>query len=88
MATPSNIHAGPLGESTQYQDGYDATHLHPMVRAEGRAAVGLTDAMVFSGEDQWTAYEFSWLDQKVSPEWRNSTSPCPPTRQKLSKANQ
>jgi 7-cyano-7-deazaguanine reductase len=67
MATPSNIHAGPLGESTQYQDGYDATHLHPMVRAEGRAAVGLTDAMVFGGEDQWTAYEFSWLDQKGKP---------------------
>ena len=68
MATSSDIHAGPLGESTQYRDGYDATHLHPMARAEGRTAVGLPEAMMFIGEDQWTAYEFSWLDHRGKPQ--------------------
>ena len=58
-----------------------------MVRAEGRAAVGLTDAMVFSGEDQWTAYEFSWLDQKGKPRVAELDITVPADSQKLSKAN-
>ena len=68
MATPSDIHAGPLGQSTQYRDEYDATLLHPMARAEGRAAVGLVEDVAFYGEDQWTAYEFSWLNNRGKPQ--------------------
>ena len=68
MTTPSDIHAGPLGHSTQYRDEYDATLLHPMARAEGRAAVGLVEDVAFYGEDQWTAYEFSWLNGRGKPQ--------------------
>ena len=39
-----------------------------MARAEGRTAVGLPEAMMFIGEDQWTAYEFSWLDHRGKPQ--------------------
>ena len=67
MGTLPITHAGPLGESTHYQDGYNASLLHPMARAEGRRAAGLDGAHI-SGEDQWTAYEFSWLNHRGKPE--------------------
>ncbi len=67
MDSSPTIHAGPLGAQTQYQDGYDKSLLHPMARAEGRQAVGL-DGWQLAGEDQWTAYEFSWLNARGKPE--------------------
>ena len=67
MGTSPTTHAGPLGESIQYQDGYDASLLHPMARSEGRHAVGL-DGVQIAGEDQWTAYEFSWLNHRGKPQ--------------------
>ncbi len=67
MDSSPTIHAGPLGAQTQYQDGYEKSLLHPMARAEGRQAVGL-DGWQLAGEDQWTAYEFSWLNARGKPE--------------------
>lgn len=67
MAISPIIHTGPLGALTQYQDGYDNSLLHPMARSEGRQAVGL-DCWQLAGEDQWTAYEFSWLNARGKPE--------------------
>ncbi len=68
MSNLPNVYAGPLGQSTQYRDGYDASHLHPMTRLEGRRAVGLSDAPAMLGEDEWNAYEFSWLNPRGKPE--------------------
>lgn len=61
------LHTGPLGESSQYAEGYKADHLFPMPREEGRQAVGLADAPPWFGVDVWTGYEFSWLDERGKP---------------------
>lgn len=36
-------------------------------RAEGRSRLGITEAVPFSGEDIWNAYELSWLDSNGKP---------------------
>jgi 7-cyano-7-deazaguanine reductase len=39
-----------------------------MPRAEGRSAVGLLGALDWYGQDIWTGYEFSWLNERGKPE--------------------
>ena len=39
-----------------------------MPRAEGRSAVGLRGALDWYGQDVWTGYEFSWLNERGKPE--------------------
>ena len=39
-----------------------------MPRAEGRSAVGLSGALDCYGQDVWTGYEFSWLNERGRPE--------------------
>ncbi len=41
--------------------------LHPIERAPARAALGIADALPFNGDDLWTGYEFSWLDNMGKP---------------------
>ena len=67
MATSPTIHGGPLGAQTRYRDGYDKSLLHPIARTAARDAVGL-EGIQPAGEDQWTAYEFSWLNGRGKPE--------------------
>ena len=62
-----DLHTGPLGESAGYADGYAPERLFPMPRREGREAVGVADVGGWSGQDVWTGYEFSWLNEKGKP---------------------
>jgi 7-cyano-7-deazaguanine reductase len=58
----------PLGKPAAYDDRYDPAALFAIERAPQRAALGLGDALPFSGADLWTAYELSWLDARGKPE--------------------
>jgi 7-cyano-7-deazaguanine reductase len=58
----------PLGKPAAYGDRYDPRLLFPMERAPQRAALGLGDALPFSGADLWTTYEISWLNPRGKPE--------------------
>ena len=64
----AELKTGPLGESSQYAEGYSPNRLFPMPRAEGRSAVGLSGALDCYGQDVWTGYEFSWLNERGRPE--------------------
>ena len=64
----TELKTGPLGESSQYAEGYSPNRLFPMPRAEGRNAVGLRGALDWYGQDVWTGYEFSWLNERGKPE--------------------
>ena len=41
--------------------------LRPIPRAEDRLRLGIGEALPFSGEDLWNAYELSWLDRNGKP---------------------
>ena len=64
----TELKTGPLGESSQYAEGYSPNRLFPMPRAEGRSAVGLLGVLDWYGQDVWTGYEFSWLNERGKPE--------------------
>jgi 7-cyano-7-deazaguanine reductase len=58
---------GPLGHATGYPDRYDPSLLFAVSRAPQRAAIGIGDALPFTGADVWTAYEHTWLDGRGKP---------------------
>ncbi len=58
----------PLGRETDFPDRYSPSVLYPMSRADHRDALGIGPALPFSGEDVWTALEFSWLNARGKPE--------------------
>lgn len=60
-------HTSALGQATEYGTHYDASRLFPIARAQGRAALGITDALPFFGVDLWNGYELSWLDPRGKP---------------------
>ena len=51
----------PLGQPTSYRDDYDPRLLHPIARAESRAALGFPADLPFGGEDLWNAWDLTWL---------------------------
>ncbi|WP_280539166.1 NADPH-dependent 7-cyano-7-deazaguanine reductase QueF [Chromohalobacter sp. 11-W] len=58
----------PLGRESAYPEHYDASLLFPIPRQANRAPLGLDDAALpFVGEDEWHAFELSWLDAKGKP---------------------
>lgn len=58
----------PLGQSVDYDAGYDAGLLFPIARAQGRSELGIVDtALPFGGCDIWNAYELSWLNGRGKP---------------------
>ena len=63
----NELHTGPLGEASQYSEGYSPEQLFAMPRLEGRQAVGLMVLPEWHGQDIWTGYEFSWLNQRGKP---------------------
>jgi len=67
-----------LGQVSSYSDRYDASLLYPLPRAPKRAEIGLTAAVPFTGADQWTAYELSWLNPRGKPQvaLAHVTVPC------------
>ena len=64
----TGLKTGPLGESSQYAEGYSPNRLFPMPRVEGRSAVELAGVLNWYGQDVWTGYEFSWLNERGKPE--------------------
>lgn len=65
MNTPN---LSPLGQAVAYASHYDASLLFPIARAQGRAELGLGEALPFHGVDIWNAYELSWLDARGKPQ--------------------
>jgi 7-cyano-7-deazaguanine reductase len=58
----------PLGRAAGHPDHYSASLLFPVPRAPQRAALGIADALPFTGADLWTAYELTWLDECGKPQ--------------------
>lgn len=57
----------PLGKTSEYPERYDPAQLAPLPRAEGRGVLGIAEPLPFVGEDIWTAYELSWLNERGKP---------------------
>lgn len=72
----------PLGQTTKYPTQFDAGLLFSIPRTQSRQALGIDDALPFTGYDRWTAYELSWLNPTGKPEMRvaefiiAADSPC------------
>lgn len=58
----------PLGRETGIPEGYSPGVLYPMSRVDHRDALGIRAALPFTGEDVWSAFEFSWLNARGKPE--------------------
>ncbi|MCA1713587.1 MAG: NADPH-dependent 7-cyano-7-deazaguanine reductase QueF [Gammaproteobacteria bacterium] len=82
--THSNL---PLGRAVDYPRHYDPGLLFPIARSLGRSALGVGDALPFSGLpfiglpfiglDRWHAYELSWLDARGKPVVATATITVP-----------
>lgn len=58
-----------LGQATPYCTQYDPSILFPVPRQEKRDELGLKpQALPFSGQDVWTGFEISWLNDKGKPQ--------------------
>ena len=57
----------PLGETVEYNAGYNPDILFPIERALKRQAIGIDAKLPFNGMDVWNAYELSWLNNKGKP---------------------
>lgn len=58
----------PLGKPTAYRELYAPELLYPIPRQLKRQELGIVaDALPFSGEDLWNAYELSWLNPRGKP---------------------
>ena len=56
----------PLGDHTVYPEHYDPTLLYPIARSRAREQIGMLadpHPCPFFGQDRWTCYELSWLDE-------------------------
>ena len=58
----------PLGKQTAYSDQYDASLLVAVPRVQTRDFWSEDTPLPFCGEDNWTGYEVSWLNQKGKPQ--------------------
>lgn len=56
-----------LGQKTDYVAEYAPHLLQPVPRALNRDALNLSDPLPFHGEDRWTLYELSWLNNNGKP---------------------
>ncbi|KZN65412.1 7-cyano-7-deazaguanine reductase [Pseudoalteromonas luteoviolacea CPMOR-1] len=63
------LQASLLGKTTEYASAYDASLLHPIARKLNRDQIAVDEqALPFKGEDTWTGYELSWLNNKGKPQ--------------------
>lgn len=68
MSRPNTLTDAPLGRQSTYPEHYDAGLLYPIPRAANRIPLGIAeDALPFIGEDEWYAYEVSWLNTRGKP---------------------
>ena len=62
----------PLGKASAYPESYQPALLHPISRSESRRALGINlgidEQLAFAGNDLWTAYELSWLNNSGVPQ--------------------
>ena len=65
---PDTLEHAPLGRDTAYPEQYNPTLLYPIPRAANREPLGIVeDALPFVGEDEWHAFEVSWLNARGKP---------------------
>lgn len=65
---PETLAEAPLGRESAYPEHYDPALLYPIPRAANRAPLGIAnDALPFVGEDEWHAFEVSWLTPRGKP---------------------
>ncbi|CAM3459465.1 NADPH-dependent 7-cyano-7-deazaguanine reductase QueF [Halomonas casei] len=65
---PDTLEHAPLGRDSTYPEKYDAALLYPIVRAANRVPLGIEEgALPFVGEDEWHAFEVSWLNSRGKP---------------------
>ncbi|WP_275289333.1 NADPH-dependent 7-cyano-7-deazaguanine reductase QueF [Halomonas elongata] len=65
---PDSLVDAPLGRESAYPEQYDAGLLYPIERAVNRAPLGIEEgALPFVGEDEWHAFELSWLNARGKP---------------------
>ena len=60
-----------LGQSVEYKQEYDPNLLQSVPRSLNRKPLGIdANDLPFSGVDQWTGYELSWLNLKGKPQFK------------------
>ena len=65
---PETLAHAPLGRESAYPDQYDPALLYPIPRAANRGPLGIVeDQLPFVGEDEWHAFEVSWLNGRGKP---------------------
>lgn len=65
---PDTLEHAPLGRDAAYPERYDAALLYPIPRAANRAPLGIGEGpLPFVGEDEWHAFEASWLNARGKP---------------------
>lgn len=57
----------PLGRDVDYPTQYAPQVLAPIARQSSRDALGIDANLPFQGEDQWTAWELTWLQADGRP---------------------
>lgn len=57
----------PLGRESAYPTEVDPSVLVAIDRSVPRRELGLSAALPFRGDDEWNAFELSWLDQTGRP---------------------
>ncbi|APE31782.1 NADPH-dependent 7-cyano-7-deazaguanine reductase QueF [Halomonas aestuarii] len=65
---PDTLEHAPLGRDAAYPEQYDAGLLYAIPRAANRVPLGIEEgALPFVGEDEWHAFEVSWLNARGKP---------------------
>lgn len=65
---PATLADAPLGRESAYPEHYDAELLYPIARAANRVPLGIAEGVLpFIGEDEWHAFELSWLNARGKP---------------------
>ncbi|MFC0268336.1 NADPH-dependent 7-cyano-7-deazaguanine reductase QueF [Kushneria aurantia] len=63
-----DLKEAPLGRTSAYITEYEPSLLYPIARSASRAALDLDDDdLPFEGEDEWQAFELSWLTPTGKP---------------------
>lgn len=64
----TDAHQSQLGKGTEYDQEYSPDILFPLARENNRESLNLSSGLPFHGEDKWTCYELSWLNDKGKPQ--------------------
>ncbi|WP_163575380.1 NADPH-dependent 7-cyano-7-deazaguanine reductase QueF [Halomonas faecis] len=68
MHRPDMLEHAPLGRESAYPERYDAGLLYSIARAANRMPLGIQEGRLpFVGEDEWHAFEVSWLNDRGKP---------------------